>query len=463
MIRLFRISMPVSVVGLLVSEAVLAFCCYLAAWALVGDVDVQFYLLFESGGEKILLVVASILLGAYFNDLYSEVKVASRLRLAQQYCLVIGMAFLTQALLSYVYPDLIVGRWQMMVGSALGLVLLPGWRSLFSMLVLQVWYREKVLFVGANSLVLTLARTFHKEPQLAMTSLGYLAEEPLEGDFPGLGPWLGKPRDILEVHAQQKPDRIVVGLNERRGQMPVNELLSLRLSGRVVEFAAAMYERITWRVSVEALRPSHLIFSHELGPNPRNLALQRVYSFVVALVGVVITAPVMLGVWLAVRLTSPGAAVYSQRRVGLNGKEFNVMKFRSMYIDAEARTGAVWAQKNDPRITPVGRWLRKLRLDELPQFFNVLKGEMSIVGPRPERPEFVRVLSEQIPFYGQRHTILPGITGWAQINHKYGDTLEDTVTKLEYDLYYLKNVGPSLDLYVIFHTVKVMLLSRGSQ
>ncbi len=463
MIRLFRISLPVSVVGLLVSEAVLAFVCYLAAWALVGDVDVQFYLMFESGGERILVVVTSILLGAYFNDLFSEVKVVSRLRLAQQYCLVVGMAFLTQALLSYVYPELILGRWQMMIGSFLALTILPGWRSLFSILVLQVWYREKVLFVGANSLVQTLAETFQKEPQFSMVSVGYLAAEPLEEECPGLGPWLGKPAEVLEVHEKQQPDRIVVGLSERRGQMPVNELLSLRLKGRMVEFAASMYERVTWRVSVEALRPSHLIFSQDLGPNPHNLMLQRIYSFLIALIGAVITAPVMLAVWLAVRLTSAGPAVYRQRRVGLNGKEFNVLKFRSMYIDAEARTGAVWAQKNDPRITPIGRWLRKLRLDELPQFFNVLRGDMSIVGPRPERPEFVRVLTEQIPFYGQRHTILPGITGWAQINHKYGDTLEDTITKLEYDLYYLKNVGPSLDLYVIFHTFKVMLLSRGAQ
>jgi len=164
-----------------------------------------------------------------------------------------------------------------------------------------------------------------------------------------------------------------------------------------------------------------------------------------------------------VKLTSRGPVVYRQHRVGLKGAEFEVFKFRSMYENAEEGTGAVWAQKDDPRITPLGRWLRSLRLDELPQFFNVLRGEMSIVGPRPERPEFVQTLSEQIPFYRQRHCVKPGITGWAQINHKYGDTIEDTIAKLEYDLYYIKNLSPSLDLYIIFHTAKVMLLSRGSQ
>jgi lipopolysaccharide/colanic/teichoic acid biosynthesis glycosyltransferase len=171
----------------------------------------------------------------------------------------------------------------------------------------------------------------------------------------------------------------------------------------------------------------------------------------------------MLVTALAVRLTSKGPIFYRQRRVGVNGHIFTLYKFRSMYADAEARTGAVWASKDDPRITPLGKWLRRLRLDELPQFWNVVKGDMVIVGPRPERPEFVDVLAQQIPYYRQRLAVKPGITGWAQINHKYGDTQLDAMIKLEYDLYYIKHVAPALDFYIIFHTVKVMLLSRGAQ
>jgi lipopolysaccharide/colanic/teichoic acid biosynthesis glycosyltransferase len=171
----------------------------------------------------------------------------------------------------------------------------------------------------------------------------------------------------------------------------------------------------------------------------------------------------MLLTWVAVKGTSPGPVFYRQRRVGMEGKVFTVYKFRSMYVDAEARTGAVWASKDDPRITPLGRWLRKLRLDELPQFWNVVKGDMAIVGPRPERPEFVEMLAQQIPYYRQRLAVRPGITGWAQINHKYGDTELDAMIKLEYDLYYIKNLSPALDFYIIFHTIKVMLLSRGAQ
>lgn len=463
MIRLFRISVPVSLIALMITEFLMACGCYVSAFLLVSEEDLEINYLYEGGLEKTLLVVLSILLGVYFNDLYSELHVLSRLRLAQQYCLVMGVAFLSQALLSYVDRDLILPRAQMMLGSMLALFLLPVWRILFDLLVLRVLNRQRVLFLGMNQESKAIAETIAAKPQLAMTTIGYLdlAEDPDAGVAGG--PWLGSPDQLAVVYEQAKPDLVVVGLEERRGQLPVQELLSLRLRGAMVEDVASLYERVMWRISVASLRPSQIIFSGELGPRSRSLIWQRAQSYLIASIGVVLAAPALLLVWLTVRLSSKGPAVYRQRRVGLNGRVFEVLKFRSMYIDAEARTGAVWAQKNDPRITPVGRWLRKLRLDELPQFFNVLKGDMAIVGPRPERPEFVKVLSEQIPFYAQRHTVLPGITGWAQINHKYGDTLEDTITKLEFDLYYMKNLSLSLDLYIIFNTVKVMLLSRGSQ
>jgi exopolysaccharide biosynthesis polyprenyl glycosylphosphotransferase len=250
---------------------------------------------------------------------------------------------------------------------------------------------------------------------------------------------------------------------ERRKALPVYDLLDLRFQGIRIEEAGTMYETAFGRVSTRDLRPSQLIFTAELGPQQRSMNLQLVYSFILAAIGIVIISPVMLLTAIAVKLTSPGPILFRQRRVGLNDVPFTLYKFRSMVADAEAKTGAVWAKKNDPRVTPIGRFLRKSRLDEFPQLFNVLRGEMSIVGPRPERPEFVRTLSEQIPFYRQRHSVRPGITGWAQINYKYGETLEDTITKLEYDLYYIKNLSPSLDMYVIFHTIKVMLFGNLGQ
>ena len=237
----------------------------------------------------------------------------------------------------------------------------------------------------------------------------------------------------------------------------------MRLSGIYVEEAATAYEQAFGRVCTRELRPSQLIFSTALGPSARTQGLHTALSMGIAVIGTLLTAPIMLIVAILVRVTSPGPVFHRQIRSGLRGKEFTVYKFRSMRADAEVKTGAVWAQKNDPRITSIGKYLRKFRLDELPQFFNVLKGEMSMVGPRPERPEFVKTLSEKIPFYSQRLSVKPGLTGWAQINHKYGDTIEDTITKLEYDLYYIKHISVALDLYILLNTAKTVLLGRGAQ
>jgi exopolysaccharide biosynthesis polyprenyl glycosylphosphotransferase len=218
------------------------------------------------------------------------------------------------------------------------------------------------------------------------------------------------------------------------------------------------------RISTHELRPSQLIFSSSgLGPNRKNVLLQTTYSLAIAAAAAVIAAPLMLLVAALVRLTSPGPALFRQQRVGKNNRLFTLYKFRSMVVNAEAYSGPVWATPGDRRVTLVGHWLRRFRLDELPQLFNVLKGDMSMVGPRPERPEFVADLEQRIPYYRQRHCIKPGITGWAQIKHKYGDTIEDTIMKLEYDLYYIKNLAPALDAYIMFHTAKVMLFSRGAQ
>jgi exopolysaccharide biosynthesis polyprenyl glycosylphosphotransferase len=250
---------------------------------------------------------------------------------------------------------------------------------------------------------------------------------------------------------------------ERRNRLPVQELLEIRFSGIIIEDAADTYEMAMRRVCSRKIQPSQLIFTSMLGPRPHAITVQNFYSLLIGFFGLIVALPLMLLTAILVKVSSRGPVLYRQRRVGLDGELFTLYKFRSMYADAEARTGAVWAKVDDPRITTIGRWLRKLRLDELPQLWNVVRGQMAIVGPRPERPEFVELLTQQIPYYRQRLAVKPGITGWAQINHKYGDTALDAMIKLEYDLYYIKHVAPMLDFYIIFHTVKVMLLSRGAQ
>jgi len=417
-------------------------------------------LFYDGGWRQVGLVVAAIQLGLYFQDLYDHLRPASRIYLAQQVSLVLGGAFLLQAVLGYGRSALQLNKWTMVYGSLLVLLVLPMWRVAFYSVISKALPPEKMLFLGTSATLRGIAKRLAERPELGSVVVGYLSAAP--GELPH-APWLGDLQELPQVIERHRPTRVVVGLSESRGRLPTQQLLDLRFSGIQIEEATTAFESVFGRVSIPDLRPSQLIFSGEMGPRRWMVQLQGMYSGFLGLVGVVITLPVMAVVALVVKFSSRGPILFRQTRVGLHGKTFVLYKFRSMYADAEATTGAVWAAKDDPRITPAGRWLRRLRLDELPQFFNVLRGQMSVVGPRPERPEFCAVLEEKIPFYRQRHWVKPGITGWAQINHRYGDTIEDSLTKLEYDLYYIKNVGPALDAYIIFHTLKVMLLSRGAQ
>jgi sugar transferase (PEP-CTERM system associated) len=463
MIRLFKALIPVGTLTLLVSEVVLVTSAFIFATYVVLEVDPTVFLLYEGGLSRIVLVLFSILIGLHLHDLYSQIQVKSRIVLIQQLCLVMGVAFLTQGLITYVNSDLRVPIRIMVVGSAITVVVVFLWRILFSAFAFQVVGRSRLLLVGGSQLLEDIGKHITDHPESGLEIAGYVDDRHDPGTVLPGGKILGAMESLSDIVRTTQPNRVVVGLFERRNRMPVGELLELRFAGNIIEEAANTYERVCGRVCLKEIRPSQLIFSGELGPRPQNLLYQQISNMIVAVVGIVVSFPIMVLTALAVRLTSPGAVLYRQTRVGLDGSLFTVYKFRSMRIDAEAGTGAVWAQKDDPRVTTVGRIIRRVRFDEFPQLFNVLRGEMSIVGPRPERPEFVKALNEQIPYYRQRHCVRPGITGWAQINYKYGDTLQDTITKLEYDLYYIKNMSMSLDTYILFHTIKAMLLSRGAQ
>jgi sugar transferase (PEP-CTERM system associated) len=457
---------PTGVVALLFSEVVLLYLSFFVATMFVTEVDLEFVLLYDGGLFRITIAVLSILLALYFQDLYTELRIRRRIYLWQQYSMAMGVAFLAQALSTYADPALTLPRWTMIYSSVIILTILPAWRLLFCRLVLVSLHAPTMLFLGASPLLFEIGKRLQERVEMGYRVIGYLSDEPenAPGAQPmGSLPRLGRIADLRAVAAEYKPERIVVGMPERRDKLPVYELLELRFSGIPVEEAVAVYESCFGRVSNQKLRPSQLVFSSELGPSANRMGILNIQSFVIALAGAILTLPLMIVTAILVRVTSKGPIFYRQTRVGLNGKLFSVVKFRSMFVDAEARTGAVWASRNDPRITGLGRYLRKFRIDELPQFWNVLRGDMSFVGPRPERPEFVRELSEKIPFYRQRLCVKPGLTGWAQINHKYGDTIADTITKLEYDLYYIKNVSFSLDLYIILNTLKTVLLGRGAQ
>lgn len=462
MIRLFRLSIPSSAVALVLSEAVLLLSCYVVAAYLTLDIATDIFLLQDGGWWRVAFVCGFLVLGLHFNDLYDDYRIRSRTVLVQQFCLVLGVAFLLQAVLSYGRWDIILPRRIMLWGSALILICGPLWRILYSRAVWWAMGAQKILFVGVSPVVWEILERIRERPQFAMTPVGFIDDEEHASEIAGLAN-LGPLRELTTVVAEYRPTRLIVAIPEERGRLPLQQLMELRFAGTQIESSLLTYETLLHRVSVRELKPTQLVFSADLGPNGSMVAMQSIYSWLIAFFLLLLALPVMLMVAVLVRLTSRGPVLYRQLRAGKNGVPFLLYKFRSMRQDAEAATGAVWATKDDPRVTPVGRWLRKLRLDELPQLLNVIRGEMSLVGPRPERPEFVRVLQEKIPYYRHRLSVKPGITGWAQVSHKYGDTIEDTITKLEYDLYYIKYLAPSLDAFILFHTVKTVLLGRGAQ
>lgn len=262
--------------------------------------------------------------------------------------------------------------------------------------------------------------------------------------------------------AEKGVDRIIVALDERRGRLPTEQLLLCRLKGIRVDDGMAFTEELAGKLSVENLHPSSLIFTNGFKKSVLSKNVKRCVDVVASSVGLFLSMPFCLLIALAIKLDSKGPVFYSQERMGKNGKIFRLIKFRSMGVDAE-KNGPVWAGSCDERITRVGRLIRKSRLDELPQMISVLRGEMSFVGPRPERPFFVERLEKEIPFYSARHVTKPGITGWAQIRYPYGSTVEDALEKLKYDLYYVKHMSVFFDLLIILKTIKIVLLGKGAK
>ncbi len=272
-----------------------------------------------------------------------------------------------------------------------------------------------------------------------------------------------KEMDLARYALENKIHSIVISLKDRRGTLPIHEILECKMNGIEVMEWPTFYEKNMNKIDIMNVNPSHLVLGDGFQRNRVTVVVKGVMDRVLALLGIVAFAPIGAVIALAIRLNSPGPVFYSQERVGLNGKTFRILKFRSMVTDAEKNRAPQWASEQDPRITKVGRFLRKTRLDEVPQLINILKGEMSFIGPRPERPYFVEELEKCIPFYGLRHVTKPGLSGWAQIRYRYGATVEDAVKKLEYDLYYIKNLSIFLDLMIFMETIQVILFGKGSR
>jgi len=410
---------------------------------------------------KVLSLAVLTALFLYLGDLYNIRLPMGRRETLARLLICQGAAGITLAAVGFAIPALRFGRFAFFAITLTTTLGLAAWRMLW----LSAWSNERmklrVLVVGVGPVARSIAELVETNSR-PFVILGFLDDALGAADaIPDGYELLGKTTDLPGIVEETHPDLVVVAQIERRGHFPAKALLDCRLRGIQVEDWPTFYEKATGKILVTSLRPSWLIFADGFVKTRRTEVVKRFLDMTLAFAALVLALPVMAAVAVLIKLDSAGPVLFRQPRLGKNGAVFILNKFRSMRADAEKETGPVWAQERDPRITRVGAFLRLTRLDELPQLFNVLVGHMSFIGPRPERPEFVFELQKVIPFYMERLCVKPGITGWAQVRYRYGASVNDALQKLQYDLYYIKNLSLFLDLLILLNTVQVVLFARG--
>jgi sugar transferase (PEP-CTERM system associated) len=456
-IRLFHVYYPIRTLILLAGEALIVWTSFLVAAVLVLREDSYLVLNYEYGYLKLFVFTGVVLLCSHWFDLYDTARLNTRGELYFRLLMVPAVLAFVTAGISYIRPNYLLGGGSTALGLLIVSLALFGWRLGYGWLVQLPMLVERVYVLGTAERAQRLVQGFRKNPEIGVEIASWT------GKLEGAVTRESVAAHLLEEVKKQKVHRVIVAMPDRRGTIPMKELLDLRMEGVIIEEATSWLERISGKIEVENLNPSWLVFNDGFHRSTAFVAIRRALSVTISLIGLLLTLPLLPLIMLAVRLDSEGPVFYTQTRVGKRGRLFKVVKFRTMRVDAEFGTGPQWAGNNDPRVTRVGRFLRSSRLDEIPQLWCVLKGDMAFVGPRPERPEFIEWLSKEIPYYSVRHMVRPGVTGWAQVKYKYGSTIDDAREKLQYDLYYIKNASIGLDLLIMFQTVKTVLLRRGAQ
>ena len=411
---------------------------------------------------KIAVVTVLCQLCFYYNDLYDLTVVASNRELVVRLLQAAGAAAIVLAVAAFAAPSLILDPATFVTALGVFVVAVISWRLVFNYFAHDPHLEERILIIGTGATARMLARQLGTQQDFAYRLVGFVRDS---DELPTVRQHdiLGAAGDIDRIIRSRHVDRIVVGLSDRRGRLPIEPLLRAKLSGVRVEDATTTYERLTGKILVDDLKPSWLIFSDGFRASRWTRFVKRMLDLALSILLGLLTSPVMLLTAIAVKLDSHGPALYFHGRIGENGRVFRIHKFRSMRTDAEQSGRPIWARDQDDRVTRVGRFIRLTRLDELPQLWNVMRGDMSFVGPRPERPFFVEQLAREIPFYMQRHAVKPGITGWAQVKYRYGSTIDDAREKLRYDLYYIKHLSVFFDLTIVLDTVKVILFGKGAK
>jgi sugar transferase (PEP-CTERM system associated) len=412
---------------------------------------------------KSLLIMACVQLSLYYFDLYDLKVFRSSFELCVRLLQSLGVSSVLLAVLYYLFPSLIIGRGIFFISLAFMGAVIVTWRIVYNRMLRTKQLDQKIIIVGSGPLAKNIASEIVERMDTGFKVIGFITEDPERVGEKLVNPSIiGDQTQIVDIATREKVDRIIVALEERRGKFPDSQLLECKMRGIAVEEGIEFYEHLTGRLQVESLRPSFLIFSNGFKKSRWTMWMKRATELVISFIGLILLFPLILVISILIKIDSRGPVFYRQERVGERGKIFKLLKFRSMIENAET-SGPVWAEKEDKRVTRVGRWIRKGRLDEIPQMFNVLRGDLSFVGPRPERPYFVEQLRKDISFYDQRHTVKPGVTGWAQIKYGYGASKEDALEKMKYDLYYIKNLSPVFDLLILFETIKVVLFGKGAR
>jgi sugar transferase (PEP-CTERM system associated) len=452
-----------------------AVCFFVEGGIIMLSVVASFLLLYGRAGTPVVSmgdVVARALVVTFFCqscmyllDLYNFKLSQTWGELLFALTIAIGFVCVGIGLLSYAIPRFGVAAKMYYLSILIASILLVFWRVLFEIYITRIASHENILIVGTGMVAQQIGEEVKLRERLGFHLVGFIEGPPERngnsgGNVDGI---LGGPAQMDRIIKQHNVDTVVVAITERRGEYPVKEMLALRVDGHQVVEWPEFFEKLSGRIPIDNLAPSYFIFNEGFRKSRILLFFRRIISAIVAAVVLVVLLPFFLVIAIFIKLDSPGPVLYSQIRVGRHNRSIRIYKFRSMRNDAEKDGDAVWAVENDPRITRVGQILRKMRIDELPQLFNVLIGELEFVGPRPERPEFVEKLQAMIPYYTLRHTVKPGLTGWAQVMFHYGSSIDESKEKLQYDLYYIKNMALKLDLLILFHTVKIVLLGRGAR
>lgn len=452
--------------GLILADIVIIYAgLVFALYLRLGTIGTTFQLFESNGLLKIMLATLICLAALYFYDLYDFTVVDNRRELLMRLIQAVGSAWMLLVLIFYSFPSLEIGRGTSVYSIIITLVLLLAVRTLIHFLMEHPEIGEKILVIGEGQNAIDTAEAVLERSSAGHRIIGFIAEDfkNVQMRLPEMQS-LGTIYNLENTVREKKIDRIVIAMRERRGTLPTEALLRLSLANKVsIEECTSFFERLTGKVHLDMVRPSWFIFNGRSRNTKLKMVLREVSHRCLGFVGLILSFPIALVTVILIKLDSKGEIFYRQERVGKNGRIFEVLKFRSMKTDAEADGTPVWATSDDDRTTRVGRVIRKIRVDEIPQFWNIIKGEMSFVGPRPERPHFVSQLAKEIPFYKHRHLVAPGLTGWAQVKYPYGASVADAREKLQYDLYYIKNQSLLLDLVIIFATVKTVLFGRGGR